>query len=608
MFAGFNQAFVRTPSIAVRRTPSIVAVSCGRPGMAGVGCGRHRRARRRPRAPASPSATQTRARATPPSLNFALNLEYLEAEYYLRGVSATGSTDRPDQRLRQARRRHRRPQGQVRDASWSQQYAEEIADDERHHVDFLRAALGNAKVARPKINLTDALQRGRHGGRPDQDRARTSTPSPTRTTSCSAAFVFEDVGVTAYKGAVPADLQQDLPRGGRRHPRGRGLPRGSCPHACCARAWRPRPARSPTPATASTARATSTRASSATATQHRADRQERHRLLPVRRSGAQHRLPNPAKAERGRLLPERRQRRHQHQRRQRLRRNFSPGPARHSRAPRRPSRVPASSCVCLPLRKQATAEWPTSVAGELIILLGVLVLVFGAKKLPDMARSIGQSARVLKGEMKGLKAEQDSSRRRSERAPGADGLRSRARRRSNPDGVDRRSFDHLYELRRRLAVALGAVLLDDDLRLHLVRHRAVRPAEPRRACSSSPTARCPSRPARSSPPTGRGTLLGTACSTSPACGSRSGRRPGRAGLPGLAAPDSGRSSPRAAPWRAAVRRDLRVGRGRALRDRSGSRVPGGAPGTRFPAHDRRRRADHGAVRGGVLLLRHRACC
>jgi sec-independent protein translocase protein TatA len=40
---------------------------------------------------------------------------------------------------------------------------------------------------------------------------------------------------------------------------------------------------------------------------------------------------------------------------------------------------------------------------ELIILLGVLVLVFGAKKLPDMARSIGQSARVFKGEMKGLK-------------------------------------------------------------------------------------------------------------------------------------------------------------------------------------------------------------
>lgn len=42
---------------------------------------------------------------------------------------------------------------------------------------------------------------------------------------------------------------------------------------------------------------------------------------------------------------------------------------------------------------------------ELIILLGVVVLIFGAKRLPDMARSIGQSARVFKGEIKGLKSD-----------------------------------------------------------------------------------------------------------------------------------------------------------------------------------------------------------
>lgn len=41
------------------------------------------------------------------------------------------------------------------------------------------------------------------------------------------------------------------------------------------------------------------------------------------------------------------------------------------------------------------------------IVLGVLLLLFGAKKLPDMARSVGQSARVLKGELKGL--EKDSA-------------------------------------------------------------------------------------------------------------------------------------------------------------------------------------------------------
>ena len=44
---------------------------------------------------------------------------------------------------------------------------------------------------------------------------------------------------------------------------------------------------------------------------------------------------------------------------------------------------------------------------ELVILVGVLVLVFGSRKLPDMARSVGQSARVLKGEMKGLKRDHD---------------------------------------------------------------------------------------------------------------------------------------------------------------------------------------------------------
>ena len=39
---------------------------------------------------------------------------------------------------------------------------------------------------------------------------------------------------------------------------------------------------------------------------------------------------------------------------------------------------------------------------EWLIIIGVLVLLFGAKRLPEMARSVGQSARVFKGEMKGL--------------------------------------------------------------------------------------------------------------------------------------------------------------------------------------------------------------
>jgi sec-independent protein translocase protein TatA len=40
---------------------------------------------------------------------------------------------------------------------------------------------------------------------------------------------------------------------------------------------------------------------------------------------------------------------------------------------------------------------------EWLIILAVVLLLFGAKRLPEMARSVGQSARVFKGEMKGLR-------------------------------------------------------------------------------------------------------------------------------------------------------------------------------------------------------------
>jgi len=46
---------------------------------------------------------------------------------------------------------------------------------------------------------------------------------------------------------------------------------------------------------------------------------------------------------------------------------------------------------------------------EWLIVIGVLVLLFGAKRLPEMARSVGQSARVFKGEMKGLKKDEEAS-------------------------------------------------------------------------------------------------------------------------------------------------------------------------------------------------------
>jgi sec-independent protein translocase protein TatA len=46
-------------------------------------------------------------------------------------------------------------------------------------------------------------------------------------------------------------------------------------------------------------------------------------------------------------------------------------------------------------------------ATELIIIAVVIILLFGAKKLPDMARSLGKSAKILKAETKGLREDDD---------------------------------------------------------------------------------------------------------------------------------------------------------------------------------------------------------
>ena len=42
-------------------------------------------------------------------------------------------------------------------------------------------------------------------------------------------------------------------------------------------------------------------------------------------------------------------------------------------------------------------------ATELIIIAVVVILLFGAKKMPDMARSLGRSMRIIKAETKGLR-------------------------------------------------------------------------------------------------------------------------------------------------------------------------------------------------------------
>lgn len=44
---------------------------------------------------------------------------------------------------------------------------------------------------------------------------------------------------------------------------------------------------------------------------------------------------------------------------------------------------------------------------EWIVILAIVILVFGAAKLPDLARGTGQALRIFKAETKGLRDDDD---------------------------------------------------------------------------------------------------------------------------------------------------------------------------------------------------------
>lgn len=46
---------------------------------------------------------------------------------------------------------------------------------------------------------------------------------------------------------------------------------------------------------------------------------------------------------------------------------------------------------------------------ELLIIAGVIILLFGARKLPEMARSLGKSAKAFKEETKGMRGGDDDT-------------------------------------------------------------------------------------------------------------------------------------------------------------------------------------------------------
>jgi Ferritin-like domain len=134
-------------------------------------------------------------------LNFALNLEYLEANFYsfaAHGYGISSSLTGGNGHL-----------GGVTGGSavpfksrGIQQLAQEIAGDELAHVTFLRSALGSAAVAQPQIDLQQSFTAAAQAA--GVVPAGTAfDPFASEEFFLLGAFIFEDVGVTAYKGAAP---------------------------------------------------------------------------------------------------------------------------------------------------------------------------------------------------------------------------------------------------------------------------------------------------------------------------------------------------------------------------------------------------------------------
>ena len=198
MFEGFSKAFVReainrSAENEVDRRRFLRAAGLTTVGVAGAGLLTAGTA-------SATEATDDGAVTDAAVLNFALNLEYLEAEFYLRAVYGEGLNDNQIDGSGAL--------GGVTggkkvkfETKLGAQYASEISHDERAHVDFLRSALGDAKVARPSIDLDGAFTAaaraaGLVGANEEFDAFADEN------SFLLGAFVFEDVGVTAYKGAA----------------------------------------------------------------------------------------------------------------------------------------------------------------------------------------------------------------------------------------------------------------------------------------------------------------------------------------------------------------------------------------------------------------------
>jgi hypothetical protein len=126
---------------------------------------------------------------------FALNLEYMETEYYLRattgqGIDAADAGSDPGA----VKGGHKVPF----QSKAIREFAEELAENELAHVRFYRKTLGKQAVSRPAIDFEAGFAAAAKGaGLPEFD------PFANDMNFLLGGMLFEDVGVTAYAGAAP---------------------------------------------------------------------------------------------------------------------------------------------------------------------------------------------------------------------------------------------------------------------------------------------------------------------------------------------------------------------------------------------------------------------